>query len=107
MLNTINLEDSPSIMGVFRLASVEAFKGFIDKPKKLDTPCEFFRKNKLSSFRYKVLKKGDVRLSVILSNGSEHYAIQRNFALAYIKLVRSFYSQNLDLTHGKKTNASC
>lgn len=104
--STINLEDNPSIMDVFRLASVEAFKGFIDKPKKLDTPCEFFRKNKLSSFRYKVLKKGDVRLSVILSNGDEHYAIQRNFALAYIKLVRSYYSQKLDL-NGNEPKTNC
>ena len=107
MTHTINLEDNPSNMDVFRLASVEAFKGFIDKPKKLDTPCEFFRKNKLSSFRYKVLKKGDVRLSVILPSGSEHYAIQRNFALAYIKLVRSYYSQKFDLNHEKRTNKTC
>ncbi|STC94888.1 hypothetical protein [Chryseobacterium carnipullorum] len=44
MTHTINLEDTPLNMDVFRLASVEAFNSFIDKPKKLDTPCEFFRK---------------------------------------------------------------
>jgi hypothetical protein len=103
MLSTINLEDTPSNMDIFRLASAQAFNGFTEKSKKLDTPCEFFRKNKLSSFRYKVLKKGDVRLSVVLSNGHEHYAIQRNFTLAYIKLVRSYYSQKLDLNENART----
>ncbi|MHA7822466.1 hypothetical protein ACVVIH_06860 [Chryseobacterium arthrosphaerae] len=95
MLSTINLEDIPSL-DIFRFAGAQAKKGFGEKPKKLDTPCEFFRKNKLSSFRYRVLEKGDVRLSVITPSGSEHYAIQRNFILAYIKLVRSYYSLKID-----------
>lgn len=95
MTHTINLEDTPSL-DIFRFAGVQAVKGFNEKPKKLDTPCEFFRKNKLRSFRYKVLKKGDVRLSVITPEGKEHYAIQRNFILAYIKLVRSYYSLKND-----------
>lgn len=107
MLNTINLEDTSTTVDVFRLASVEAFNGFLDKPKKLDTPCEFFRNNKLSKFRFKVLKKGDVRLSVVLSNGQEHYAIQRNFVLAYIKLVRSFYSLKLNLINENTRTTDC
>ena len=107
MQQTINLEDTPSNMDIFRLASAQAFNGFTEKSKKLDTPCEFFRKNKLKSFRYKVLKKGDVRLSVVLANGKEHYAIQRNFVLAYIKLVRSFYSQKLNLINEIKRTTDC
>ncbi|PWN67599.1 hypothetical protein [Chryseobacterium oncorhynchi] len=91
MTHTISLEDTPSL-DIFRFAGAQAVKGFKEKPKKLDTPCEFFRKNKLRSFRYKVLEKGDVRLSVITPDGREHYAIHRNFILAYIRLVRSYDS---------------
>lgn len=101
MTHTINLEDTPSL-DIFRFAGAQAMKGFSQKSSKLDTPCEFFRKHHLRSFRYKVLRMGDVRLSVILPDGREFYAIQRNFTLAYIKLVRSYYSQLNDLKNEKK-----
>lgn len=100
MTHTINLEDTPSL-DIFRFAGAEAMKGFTRKSSKLDTPCEFFRKNKLRSFRYKILKMGDVRLSFSLPDGREFYAIQKNFSLAYIKLVRSYYSQLNDYENEK------
>lgn len=104
MQQTINLEDTPSL-DIFRFAGAQAVKGFNQKSSKLDTPCEFFRKHQLRSFRYKTLMKGDVRLSVILPDGCEFYAIQRNFTLAYIKLVRSYYSRLNDLKNEKKQSA--
>lgn len=88
MSNTINLGDY-SYVNISVIA-----KGFDAKPSKLETPCKFFKKNNFKHYRYKVLKKGDVRLSVVSQDGTEHYAIQRNFPLAYIKLVRNFYGSN-------------
>ncbi|MDV4025246.1 hypothetical protein CMT52_12985 [Elizabethkingia anophelis] len=86
--NTINLGDH-SPLNIFGIV-----KAFDAKPTKLESPCKFFKKNNFKHYRYKVLKKGDVRLSVVSQDGTEHYAIQRNFPLAYIKLVRNFYGSN-------------
>ncbi|MEN5130464.1 hypothetical protein [Elizabethkingia anophelis] len=88
MLSTINLGDH-SPLNIFGI--VKAFDAI---PTKLESPCKFFKKNKFKYYRYKVLKKGDVRLSVVSQDGTEYYAIQRNFPLAYIKLVRNFYGSN-------------
>lgn len=103
--STINLEDTPSFMDIFRFAGEQAAKGFTaDKTEKIDTPCEFFRKNKLSSFRLRTLKNGSVRLSVITSSGAEHYAIHNNFVLAYIRLVRSYSSITKQPNHERCTH---
>lgn len=88
MTHTINLGDH-SPVNIFGI--VQAFDA---QPSKIESPCDFFKNNKFKHYRYKVLKKGNVRLSVVSQDGTEHYAIQRNFHLAYIKLVRNFYSSN-------------
>lgn len=85
--NTINLEDH-SPLNIFNFADA-----FAEKPsKKLPTPCQFIKENNLKSFRSKTLKNGNIRLSVVSKSGHNFYAIQRNFVLAYIKLVRNFQS---------------
>ena len=88
MSHTINLGDH-SLVNISCIV-----KGFDVKPVKLENPCSFFKKNNFKHYRYKVLKKGDVRLSVVCQDGTEYSAIQRNFPLAYIKLVRNFYGSN-------------
>ncbi|ATL43656.1 hypothetical protein [Elizabethkingia anophelis] len=88
MRQTINLGDY-SYVNISGIA-----KAFDAKPTKLESPCSFFKKNNFKHYRYKVLKKGDIRLSVVSQDGTEYSAIQRNFQLAYIKLVRNFYGSN-------------
>ncbi|MBT0572777.1 hypothetical protein OKE68_02775 [Riemerella anatipestifer] len=93
MLNNqpINLEGTPGSLDIFRFANAQAAKGFSSKLPKLETPCEFYKKNKFRRFTYKNLGKGKFRLAVLTQEGKEHFAVQRNFNLCYIKLVRNFY----------------
>ncbi|WP_018676122.1 hypothetical protein [Riemerella columbina] len=90
MLQTINLEGNPDL-DIFRFANAQAAKGFTTKLPKLETPCEFYRKNKFRRFNYKSLGNGLYRLSVLDQQGHTHSAVSRNFQLAYIKLQRQFY----------------
>ncbi|MFC4688662.1 hypothetical protein ACFO4P_17100 [Epilithonimonas pallida] len=58
------------------------------KKEKLPTPCEFLRKNLLKHYRYRFAKDGNVILSVCTHDGKNIHSKERNFSMAYIKLVR-------------------
>lgn len=66
-------------------------KGFTSTLPPLDSPIDFVQKNNLGRFLIQKTKNGQTRLAVRLPNGQDHYAIHRNFELAYIRLVRTFY----------------
>lgn len=81
--NNIHLEDVKNL-------NIHSFaEAFIPKKKeKLPTPCEFLRKNLLKHYRYRFSKDGNVVLSVCTADGRNIHSKERNFSMAYIKLVR-------------------
>lgn len=83
--NLIHLEDVKNL-NIFSFA-----KAFLPKKKdKLPTPCEFLKLNKLKHYRYRYSKDGNVILSVCTAEGKNIHSKERNFQMAYIKLVRNF-----------------
>jgi hypothetical protein len=83
---TIHLEDVKNL-------NIHGFAtAFLQKKKdKLPTPCEFLRINNLKHYRYSVSKKtGASILKVCTSEGKNIAVKERNFQMAYIKLVRTF-----------------
>ena len=81
----IHLED------VARLNIFQFAQAFLPKKKeKLPTVCEFMKMHKLKHYRYRKSKDGNVILSVCNAAGRNFYAKERNFQMAYIKLVRNF-----------------
>lgn len=86
---TINLDDYPTL-GISSFANA-----FTERSPKLPTPCQFFRENKLKNLKVRRLKDGNVRIGFTTSKGKEFSAIQRNFQLCYIRLVRNFQRSNL------------
>lgn len=93
MLKPINLEDNISVNGVFRIANDMVSSAFGRKSEKLPSPCQFLKQNKLKHYRSSVLANGNILLSIVTEKGIKHLAEQRNFTLAYIKLVRNFQNQ--------------
>lgn len=92
MLNRTQPNASQSIVGFVR-ESVSSW--FQPNPmKRTESPCEFARKNKIRCFRSRKYPNGDVRVSIITCDGKEQYAVQRNFTLAYIRLVNNFYASS-------------
>ena len=82
---TIHLED------VVRLNIHNFAQAFLPKKKeKLPTPCEFLKRHNLKRYRYRFSKDGNVILSVCNAAGRNFHAKERNFQMAYIKLVRNF-----------------
>lgn len=60
------------------------------KKEKLPSVCEFLKINKLKHYRYRYSKDGNVILSVCTAEGKNYHSKERNFQMAFIKLVRNF-----------------
>ena len=82
---TIHLEDVKNL-------NIHAFaEAFIPKKKeKLPSVCEFLKLHNLKHYRYRASKDGNVVLSVVTEKGRNFHSKERNFQMAYIKLVRNF-----------------
>lgn len=96
---TINLEESGNpVSAFFRTASDNA-KSWFTAPvqPKLETVCEFQRKNKIRFYRIRTLRSGETVLSIKTAEGKVEFEKARNFHLAFIKLQRNFYA-NLKIT---------
>jgi len=93
MLNTHSLDNSKnSVLGIIRTASENAFSWFTAPAKpKLETFCEFQKKNKFRYYRARKLKTGEIVLSVKTNDGKFITERARNLHLAFIKLQRNFY----------------
>lgn len=83
--NNIHLEDVKNL-------NIHAFaEAFIPKKKeKLPSVCEFLKLHNLKHYRYRASKDGNVVLSVVTEKGRNFHSKERNFQMAYIKLVRNF-----------------
>ena len=83
--NNIHLEDVKNL-------NIHSFAAaFLPKKKdKLPTVCEFLKRNNLKHYRYRASKDGNVILSVVTETGRNFHSKERNFQMAYIKLVRNF-----------------
>lgn len=83
--NNIHLED------VKKLNIHNFAEAFIPKKKeKLPSVCEFLKLNNLKHYRFRSSKDGNVVLSVVTETGRNFHSKERNFQMAYIKLVRTF-----------------
>lgn len=82
---TIHLEDVKNL-NIHGFASA-----FLPKKKeKLPSVCEFLKLNNLKHYRYRYSKDGNVVLSVVTETGKNFHSKERNFQMAFIKLVRTF-----------------
>lgn len=94
MLNrTIKLDDSKnSVLGIIRNTGETVGSWFTAPAKpKLETFCEFQKKNKFRYYRVRKIKSGEIVLSVKTSDGPLVTERGRNLHLAFIKLQRNFY----------------
>ena len=81
----ILLNDS-SILNIYAFAN--AFKP--KKAEKLPSPCQFMKANKLKHYIFKKSKDGNIILTAVTADGKNIHSKERNFVMAYIKLVRNF-----------------
>lgn len=89
--NQVTLQQDGSLLNIFSYADAFARP----RREKLPSPCSFLRDNKLKRYRYRKSKDGNVILSVVSEQGRNFYAKERNFVMAYIKLVRNFNCSNI------------
>lgn len=93
MLNkTIILDDDISEMSLIR-ATRDAVKSWF-QPNPVTSRktgiCKFAKEHNVRCFRARKLKNGHTRVSVIKKDGTEVFALGRNFSSAYLELVYKF-----------------
>ena len=89
MRNTQQPNASQSIVGFVRESVSSWFQPNPVTSRKTGI-CKFAKEHNVRCFRARKLKNGNTRLSVITKDGSEVFALGRNFSSAFLELVYKF-----------------